>query len=104
MSLNTLLAVLVGFGLFFAAILLSTDNYYVFMSGASAILVLGGTLAATFISYEFTYVINALRAITAAFRIDRMGRTRLNAEVGRVIRWAYQIGRASCRERVCQYV
>ena len=91
MSFNTLLAVLVGFGLFIAAIVLSTNNYLVFVSGAGAILVLGGTLAGTFISYEFSHVMNALRAIMAAFRIDRMGRTRLNAEVGRVIRWAYLV-------------
>lgn len=91
MSLNTLLAVLIGFGLFVAAIVLSTNNYLVFVSGAGAILVLGGTLASTFISFEFSYVINALRAIVDTFRVSRMGRTRLNAEVGRVIRWAYLV-------------
>lgn len=91
MSLNTLLAVLIGFGLFVAAIVLSTNNYLVFVSGAGAILVLGGTLASTFISFEFPYVINALRAIVETFRVSRMGRTRLNAEVGRVIRWAYLV-------------
>ncbi len=91
MSLNTLVAVLVGFGLFIAAIALSTNNYYVFLSGAGAILVLGGTLASTFISYEYTYVLDGLRGIMGAFRIDRRGRSRLNAEVGRVIRWAYLV-------------
>ena len=91
MSLNTLVAVLVGFGLFFAAIALSTSNYLVFVSGAGAILVLGGTLASTFISYEYTYVMDGLRGIAGAFKIDRRGRTRLNAEVGRVIRWAYLV-------------
>lgn len=91
MSLNTFVAVLVGFGLFIAAIALSTDNYVVFMSGAAIILVLGGTLASTFISYEYTYVLDGLRGILGAFKIDRRGRTRLNTEVGRVIRWAYLV-------------
>lgn len=91
MSLNTFVAVLVGFGLFIAAIALSTDNYIVFMSGAAIILVLGGTLASTFISYEYTYVLDGLRGILGAFKIDRRGRTRLNTEVGRVIRWAYLV-------------
>jgi len=91
MSLNTFVAVLVGFGLFIAAIALSTSNYLVFMSGAGAILVIGGTLASTFISYEYTYVLDGLRGIVAAFRIDRRGRSRLNTEVGRVIRWAYLV-------------
>ena len=91
MSLNTLVAVLVGFGLFVAAIALSTDNYLVFMSGAGIILVLGGTLASTFISYEYTSVLGGLRGILLAFKIDRRGRAHLNTEVGRVIRWAYLV-------------
>jgi chemotaxis protein MotA len=89
MSLNTFVAALLGFGLFVGAIALSTDNYLVFLSLAAMILVLGGTLASTFISYEFQYVLDGLRGIVRAFKIDRRGRTRLNAEVGRVIRWAY---------------
>ncbi len=93
MSFNTFVAALVGIGLFAAAIALSTDNFMVFVSGAGFILVVGGTLAATFISYEFRYVIKALGAIAGTFAIDRMGRTRLNAEVGRVIRWAYLVQR-----------
>ncbi len=93
MSFNTFVAALVGFGLFVAAIALSTDNFMVFISGAGFILVVGGTLAATFISYEFRYVLSALGAIAGTFAIDRMGRTRLNAEVGRVIRWAYLVQR-----------
>lgn len=91
MSLNTLVAVLVGFGLFIAAIALSTNNYCVFLSSAGAILVLGGTVASTFISYEYTYVFDGLRGIARALRIDRRGRSRLNAEVGRVIRLAYLV-------------
>ena len=91
MSLNTFVAALLGFGLFVGAIALSTDNYYVFMSGAAMILVLGGTLASTFISYEYQYVLHGLRGILRAFKIDRRGRTRLNAEVGRVIRGAYLV-------------
>ncbi len=90
-SLNTLVAVLVGFGLFIAAIALSTDNYLVFVSGAAIILVLGGTLASTFISYEYQYVLDGLRGILSTFKVDRRGHTQLNTEVGRVIRWAYLV-------------
>mgnify|MGYP003651307705 CR=1 FL=1 len=91
MSLNTFIAMLVGFGLFIAAIVLSTDNYSVFLSGASVILVLGGTVAATFVSYEFRYVVEALKAIASNFSVHRVGRAGLNIEVGRVIRWAYLV-------------
>ena len=73
MSLNTFVAALLGFGLFIGAIALSTDNYIVFVSLAAMILVLGGTLASTFISYEFQYVLDGLRGILRAFKIDRRG-------------------------------
>ncbi|MGE0255940.1 MAG: motility protein A [Alphaproteobacteria bacterium] len=91
MSFNTFLGALAGFGLFFGSVVLSTDNVVVFLSGASIILVLGGTLAATFISYEARSVMQGLAAITGAFRLHRVGQGGLNAEVGRVIRWAYLV-------------
>lgn len=91
MSFNTFLGALAGFGLFFGAVMLATDNVAVFLSGASIILVLGGTLAATFISYEARSVMQGLTAITSAFRLHRVGQGGLNGEVGRVIRWAYLV-------------
>ena len=78
MSLNTFVAALLGFGLFIGAIALSTDNYIVFVSLAAMILVLGGTLASTFISYEFQYVLDGLRGILRAFKIDRRGRSTID--------------------------
>lgn len=89
MSISTLIGVLVGFGLFLGAIALSTDNFIVFFSLPSLIIVLGGTLAAAFISFEARYVMSALRALGEIFRAPSMRRNMLNAEVGRVIRWGY---------------
>ncbi len=91
MSFNTFIAVLLGFGLFLSSIALSTDNYQVFVSGSSAILVLGGTLAAAFVSFEFRYVLQALRAIAGTFSVHRLTHGTFNTEVGRVIRWAYMV-------------
>ncbi len=91
MSLNTAIAVLLGFGLFLSSIALSTDNYQVFVSGSSFILVVGGTLAAAFISFEFRYVVTALKAIAGTFSVHRLNRATFNTEVGRVIRWAYLV-------------
>ena len=56
MSFDTLVAALVGLGLFVAAIMPSTGNFMVFISGAGFILVTRGTLAAPFTSCEFRYV------------------------------------------------
>ncbi len=91
MSINTFFAMLLGIGLFMGAIAVSTDNYWVFLSGASAVIVLGGTLASTFLSYEYRYVVSALKAILGTFSVHRVDQASLNAEVGRVIRWAYMV-------------
>lgn len=91
MSINTFFAMAMGIGLFAGAIAVSTDNYWAFISGSSLVIVLGGTLAATFLSYEFRYVIGALKAILGTFSVHRLDRASLNAEVGRVIRWAYMV-------------
>ena len=56
MSLATIFGVVGALGLFFGAIIFSTDNYIIFLSGSSLVMVVGGTLTSTFISYEPRYV------------------------------------------------
>ena len=63
MSFTTILGIMVGLGLFIGSIFISTDNYLVFVSLSSALMVIGGTLAATFIAYEARYVLLALKLI-----------------------------------------
>ncbi len=52
MSFATLVGVLLGFGLFVGSVMLSTDNYMLFLNAPSIVMVLGGTVASTLISYE----------------------------------------------------
>ncbi len=89
MSFTTILGIMVGLGLFVGSIFISTDNYLVFLSLSSALMVVGGTLAATFIAYEARYVLLALRLIFKIFRAPQMGRGQLTGEVGRVVKWGY---------------
>ena len=89
MSFTTILGILVGLGLFVGSIFISTDNYFVFISLSSALMVIGGTLAATFIAYEARYVLLALKLIFKIFRAPQMGRGQLTGEVGRVVKWGY---------------
>ncbi|MEM7652706.1 MAG: MotA/TolQ/ExbB proton channel family protein [Pseudomonadota bacterium] len=91
MSVNTMLGVLFGFGLFIGAVLLSTNNYIIFLSLPSLLMVGGGTLAAAFISYESRYVLLGLKNILSILIIQRVGRNVLNFEVGRIIRWGYVV-------------
>lgn len=93
MSLATLFGLIASFALFFGAILLSTDNYIIFFSLPSLIMVFGGTLAATFISYEPRYVMLSLKLISRILFSPKIGRNILKAEVGRVIRWGYTVQR-----------
>ncbi|AUG52625.1 motility protein A [Thalassospira marina] len=89
MSLTTILGILAGIGLFVTSIYISTDNYVVFLSLSSVLMVLGGTFAATFIAYETRYVWQAIKLIFKILRAPRMGRGQLTGEVGRVVKWGY---------------
>src|SRR3546814_18715560 len=54
-------------------------------------MVLGGTVAATFVGHEARYVWLALRNMTSILVVQRVGRGILNRAVGRVIRWCYLV-------------
>lgn len=91
MSLPTILGFLLSLVLFIGAIIVSTENYHVFLHAAGFVMVVGGTLAGTFVSFEVRYVIQALSLIKAIFVSPRMGRNMLTNEVARVIRWGYMV-------------
>ena len=91
MSLATIIALVSALGLFLGAIAFSTDNWTIFLDGASFIMVVGGTLAATFIAYEARYVILSLKLIGKVIFSAKVGRNVLKAEVGRIIKWAYTV-------------
>lgn len=91
MSLSTVIALVVAFGLFFGAIVTSTTNYIIFVSIQSFIIVAGGTMASTFISYEPRYVMLSLKLVWRIFFSPKVGRNVLKSEVGRIIRWAYTV-------------
>jgi chemotaxis protein MotA len=91
MSLTTIFGTLGALGLFLGAIIISTDNYVIFLSGSSFIMVMGGTLASTFISYEPRYVLLSLKLIWRIIFSPKVGRNVLKSEVGRIIKWAYTV-------------
>jgi len=91
MSIATLLGFLAGIGLFLGAIITSTDNYLSFLSGSSIIMVLGGTLSATFIGYQGRYVMLALKDIGFLFIKGKVDRKMLTLETGKIIRWGYLV-------------
>ena len=91
MSIATIVGFLGAMGLFIGSIVISTKNFWIFADLPSFVMVVGGTLAATFISYEPRYVILSLRLILRIVVSPRIGRNVLKNEVGRIIRWAYTV-------------
>ena len=61
MSIGTLLGFVFGIGLVGGAIASATDNFDAFVDFGSLMIVVGGTLASAFISYEPRYVLGALK-------------------------------------------
>ena len=91
MSLATLIGFLLGLALILGAVVLNTTNFVIFLHLAGFLLVVGGTLAATFIAYEPRYVLASLRIMASIFFRPRIGRGVLQGEVGRIIRWGYML-------------
>lgn len=97
MSLPTVLGFVLSLVLFFGAVYFATDNYYVFLHLTGFLMVVGGTLAGTFVAFEFRYVLQALGMMKSIFFAPRVNRAILTGEVARVIRWGYMVQRAACR-------
>ena len=93
MSFATIIGIIGGIGLFVGAILLSTDNFMMFLDLPSFIMVIGGTFAATFVSYEPRYVFLSLKLISRLVFAPKVARNILTAEVGRIIKWGYTVQR-----------
>ena len=91
MSIATIVGFLAAMGLFLSAIVTATDDYAIFVSVSSFVMVAGGTLAAAFISYEPRYVLLAFKVMGKIFMSPGIGRGVMKAEVGRIIKWAYAV-------------
>ncbi len=88
MSRTTIAGLLVGVSLFVGAILLSTKNYLMFVSASSLLLVVGGTLANAFISYQGRYVIAALKEVFAIYGHAVLNEGMTYDQSRKVIEWA----------------
>jgi chemotaxis protein MotA len=91
MSIGTLVAAIACIGMFIFAIYHQTDNFSLFWDMAGLILVLGGTLGASFIGYQARYVLLALKEIGGLFIKSKVDRKMLTVETGKIIRWGYLV-------------
>jgi len=88
LSLGTLVGIIAGFGLCVYAVVSSTDNYLMFLSPASLMMVVGGTFAASMIAYQERYVGKALKDMLSILIHKPINPKTLFADVGNVIEWS----------------
>jgi chemotaxis protein MotA len=87
MSLPTLLGFLFGVLLLAGAVVMSSDNPLGFLSFPSLMIVLGGTIASAFISFESRYVLKAFGQLWGLVFAPKEGRGQLNVTVERIVEW-----------------
>ena len=91
LSLSTVFALILSLVIFIGSIMFATDKPLIFFHIEGFIMVVGGTLASTYLSFEPRYVNIALKLIWRMLFSATIGRNVLKAEVGRIIRWAYAV-------------
>lgn len=91
MSPASLLGVIFGLGLILTAIFLSTGNPFIYFDIASTLMVLGGSIAAAYMSYQSNYVNTAFKAIWWMMDKPKSTREGLNTEIMRLIKWSYLV-------------
>ncbi len=91
MSIGSLLAFLAGCAVVIGSILAATDRPMAFIDIPSIIIVVGGTFAASFISYEAKTALSGLKLGLSTFKKHKDSENSLKDEVGRIVRWAYII-------------
>ncbi|MBL7935274.1 MAG: MotA/TolQ/ExbB proton channel family protein [Bacteroidia bacterium] len=88
LSKDTLVGISLGIALFVYSIVSSTNNYLMFLHLPSLLMVLGGTIAATFISFKFEDVKFALKEFAGIFAPQKINPETLYKEVKNIIAWA----------------
>ncbi len=91
MSFTTIAGTFFGFALIVGAIVHGTDNYISFLSLEGFLIVIGGTIANAFMSYDSNSVVLAFDAIFHMIKKAKATREGLNAEIMRLIKWAYLV-------------
>jgi chemotaxis protein MotA len=90
-SLATIAGTVFGFALILGAIAHGTDNWISFISIEGFLIVIGGTIANAFMSYQAIYVVRGFQAMAHMVKKAKATREGLNSELMRLIKWAYLV-------------
>lgn len=91
MSLSSLLGVIFGLVLVIGSIAFATSNPLIYLELHAFLIVLGGSIAAAFMGYHATDVINAFKAVGWMVKKPKSTREGLNTEIMRLIKWSYLV-------------
>ncbi|MEW6691383.1 MAG: MotA/TolQ/ExbB proton channel family protein [Pseudomonadota bacterium] len=72
MNVSTILGILIGLALIGGSIALTTEDFWMFINLPSLIMVLGGTIAATLISYPISELRNVFKVFGIVLRNERL--------------------------------
>ncbi len=86
-SVSTLIGFSSVIGLFIYSVKTSTSNYFIFLNIPSLMLVLGGTLAATFVSYGAKNVFLSIGDIISLFLPSKYSQKALRLDIARFMEW-----------------
>jgi len=99
MSIGTIVGLVTGIGLFVYAIVAGgASNPMVFIHPNSFLMVIGGTIAATFIAFKEKYVIQALSGMLKIFKHLDINSKTLYHDVGKIIGWADIVKKGGIKE------
>lgn len=91
LSWDTIFGIAIGFGLFIYAIDSTTDNSIIFISVSSLAMVVGGTFAATMISFQARYVIKSLKALFVILLPYKANAKSIFGDVGILLEWSKEV-------------
>ncbi len=91
MSFGTLFGFATAVVLIIGSIISSTDKVSIFVNYPSLLIVLGGTVAAVFISYEFKTALTSLKLMFKSFLVHKDSKNSLKEQVGKLVKWGYVV-------------
>ena len=98
-SFGSIIGCIAGITLFVIAILMDDPkNPFVFLDPKSILIVMGGTLAATFIAFKEIWVIKAFRGFLDTFKHLDINSSSLYDDVGKVITWSEMMKKGGLSE------
>ena len=99
MSFGSIIGFILGVSLFIIAVLMDDPkDPLVFLDLKSILIVMGGTIAATFIAFKENYVFKALKGFFFTFKNLDINSNTLYDDVGKVITWAEMMKKGGLKE------